>query len=66
MTVFDEIDAAPEDAADAEAQADVAAGRVISHEAVKAWLLSRGTAEELPPPTVGEQAGFGVTPKHPS
>jgi predicted transcriptional regulator len=54
MTVFDEIDAAPEDAADAEAQADVAAGRVISHEAVKAWLLSRGTAEELPPPTVGE------------
>ena len=31
----------------AEALVDVAAGRVISHEAMKAWLLSWGTADEL-------------------
>ena len=33
-----------------EGEADIAAGRVISHQAMKAWLLSWGTADELPPP----------------
>ena len=47
-TVFDDIDV------DAEAEADLAAGRVVSHEAVKAWLLSWGTPSELPPPALGD------------
>ena len=38
----------------ADALADVAAGRVISHKAMKAWLLSWGTPDELPPPQVGD------------
>ena len=38
--VFDDIDVDAEAAADAEAEADLEAGRVVSHEAVKAWLLS--------------------------
>ena len=38
----------------AEALADVAAGRVISHKAMKAWLLSWGAPDELPPPQVGD------------
>jgi predicted transcriptional regulator len=53
-SIFDEIDQAAEDAADAEALADLDAGRTISHAAVKRWLLSWGTAEELPPPGVGD------------
>lgn len=52
--IFDEIDAEAEDAADAQALADVEAGRVISHEAMKAWLLSWGTPDKLPPPRVGD------------
>ncbi|MFO6203977.1 hypothetical protein ACLBVK_33230, partial [Pseudomonas aeruginosa] len=35
--------------ATAEGIADIEAGRTISHEAVKAWLLSWGTPNELPP-----------------
>ena len=53
-SLFDEIDDAAEEAADARAEADVAAGRVISHKAMKAWLLSWGTSDELPPPRVGD------------
>lgn len=53
-TVFDEIDFEAEAAADAEAEADVAGGRLISHKAVKAWLLSWGTPHELPTPQVGD------------
>lgn len=34
----------------AEARADVAAGRVISHAAMRPWLLSWETDKELPPP----------------
>ena len=48
----------PDDAHDArrlaDALADAAAGRVISHAAMKAWLLSLGTSDELPPPQVGD------------
>jgi predicted transcriptional regulator len=47
-TIFDDIDT------DAEAEADIAAGRVISHGAVRAWLRSWGTADELPTPRVGD------------
>jgi predicted transcriptional regulator len=51
--IFDEIDEASEAEADARAEADVRAGRVISHEAMKIWLLSWGSADELSPPEVG-------------
>ncbi len=51
--IFDEIDEASEAEADARAEADVRAGRVISHEAMKAWLVSWGRADELSPPEVG-------------
>ncbi|HAH4225930.1 TPA: CopG family transcriptional regulator [Escherichia coli] len=40
--------------ATAEGIADIEAGRTISHEVVKAWLLSWGTPNELPPPKVGD------------
>jgi predicted transcriptional regulator len=33
-----------------EGRADIAAGRTISHERIRAWLLSWGTPNELPPP----------------
>lgn len=35
----------------AEARADVAAGRVISHADMSKWLDSWGTPNELPPPS---------------
>jgi predicted transcriptional regulator len=53
-SLFDEIDDDVEAAADARAEADIAAGRVISHGAMKRWLLSWGTPNELPPPKCGE------------
>lgn len=37
-----------------EGLADVDAGRVISHEAMKAWAASLGTDNPLPLPQVGE------------
>jgi predicted transcriptional regulator len=48
-----EMDAEAEAAADAEAIADYEAGRTISHQAMRDWLLSWGTSDELPPPAVG-------------
>ena len=53
-SIFDEIDKAAEDAADAEAAADLDAGRTISHAAVKRWLKSWGKSDELPPPRIGD------------
>ena len=53
-SVFDEIDEEAEAAADARAEADIAAGRVVSHEAVSRWLLSWGTPTPLPRPKCGE------------
>jgi predicted transcriptional regulator len=50
--IFDEIDEQVEAAADARAEADIASGRTVDHEAMKAWLLSWGTPDELPPPVV--------------
>jgi predicted transcriptional regulator len=48
--VYDDED--PETAArlDAEAEADIAAGRVVPHEKVVEWLESWGTPNELPCP----------------
>ena len=49
------VDEDPEEvAADAEGLADIAAGRVVSGEAVKRWLRSWGSADELPAPKVGD------------
>jgi predicted transcriptional regulator len=48
-TLF-EPDEVAEEKAWAEAEADIAAGRLIDHDAVRRWLLSWGTDAELPPP----------------
>ena len=53
-TIFDYYDEAQEAAADARAEADVAAGRVVSHEAVMKWLMSKWTDNPLPRPKWGE------------
>lgn len=53
-SLFDEVDEAAEAAADARGEADIAAGRVVSHEAVSRWLDSWGTANPLPRPKCGE------------
>jgi predicted transcriptional regulator len=44
-------DPAHEARLDAEAEADVAAGRVVPHDEVVKWLKSWGTPNELPCPT---------------
>ena len=36
------------------AEADIAAGRFISHEAIVRWLASWGTDNPLPPPKCGD------------
>ena len=45
-----EVDAETEEAADAEGMADVAAGRVVAHAEVAAWLDAWGTPDEKPAP----------------
>jgi predicted transcriptional regulator len=52
-SLFDETEAEAA-AADAQGLADIEAGRVISHKAMKAWLMSWGEPGELPPPEVGD------------
>ena len=52
QSIFEEADAA-DVAADAEGIADLDAGRVVTHDRMKAWLLSWGTPDELPPPSEG-------------
>ena len=52
--MFDETDAAGEAEADARAEADLATGQIVSHSAMKTWLSSWGTPEELPPPLIGD------------
>lgn len=47
--LFDEF-AEADAAADAEGLADIAAGRVVPHGEVAAWLESWGKADEKPPP----------------
>jgi predicted transcriptional regulator len=48
------VDPDAEAMADTEGLADLDAGRVVSGEAVKRWLRSWGTPEELPAPGIGE------------
>lgn len=52
--LFHTSDSAAEAEADARADADVAAGRVISHEAVRTWLTSLVTENPLPRPRIGD------------
>ncbi len=49
-----EIDAAADEAEDDEAMAEYEAKGGISHEAMRAWILSWGTPEELPRPQIGD------------
>lgn len=53
-SIFDLDDEEADERTLAAAEADVAAGRVISHDAVARWLLSIGTPNELPAPRCGE------------
>jgi predicted transcriptional regulator len=50
-SLFDDVDEEGERLAIAKARADVAAGRVVPHEAVVKWLQSWGTPDELQCPT---------------
>jgi hypothetical protein len=52
MTVEKGLFDSPE--AEARAEADVRAGRLISHEAVRRWLSSWGSAKRLPRPRPGD------------
>lgn len=54
LDLFEEIDEAEDERRIAEADADIAAGRVISHQAMLRWIKSWGTPDELPPPQCGE------------
>lgn len=54
ISIFGPADDAAEERALAEAEAQIAAGQFISHEAIRRWLLSWGTPDELPPPKCGE------------
>ena len=51
-SLFDGTDPCEEAAADA--RADVAAGRLIGHDAVKRWVASWGTPKPLRRPQVGD------------
>ena len=53
-SLFDTADVEAEQRADARAEASVRAGRIISHNAVKRWLASWGSAKRLPRPRVGD------------
>ena len=53
-SLFDETDDAAETAADARAEADVGAGRLIGHDAVRRWIASWGSDKPLPRPTAGD------------
>ena len=52
--LFDTNDAAAEAQADARAEADVQAGRTISHGAVRRWLASWGSGKVQARPRVGD------------
>jgi predicted transcriptional regulator len=53
-SLFDSPDAGAEAKAEARAEADIRAGRLISHSAVRRWLQSWGTAKPLPRPRAGD------------
>jgi predicted transcriptional regulator len=48
--IFGECDAEADARSLAEAEADIAAGRLIPNEEVMKWVLTWGTPEEGPPP----------------
>ncbi|VVT23103.1 Antitoxin RelB2 [Sphingomonas sp. EC-HK361] len=52
--VLFDTDPIAEAAGDARANADVKAGRVIGHNAVKRWLASWGSPKPLPRPQIGD------------
>lgn len=52
--LFDREDAGAEAEADGRAEADVKAGRLIEHGAVRRWLASWGKAKPLPRPRAGD------------
>lgn len=56
MTVEKNLFDSPEAEArsEARAEADVAAGRLVSHDAVRRWLSSWGSDKRLPRPRPGE------------
>ncbi len=53
-SLFEDTDPKTEALASEEAEIAVAQGRVISHQAIRKWLLSWGKADELSPPRCGE------------
>lgn len=53
-SIFDAQDDAAEAAADARAEADVAAGRLVSHDAVSRWLQSWADGAPTPAPKSGD------------
>ena len=53
-SLFDSTDPRDEIVADARAEADVKAGRLIGHDAVKRWIASWGAAKPLRRPHVGD------------
>jgi predicted transcriptional regulator len=53
-SLFEREDPKAEAEADARAEADVRAGRLIGHGAVRRWLASWGKAKPLPRPCAGD------------
>ncbi|MGQ0558718.1 MAG: hypothetical protein ACT4OE_03915 [Sphingosinicella sp.] len=53
-SVFDSPDAEAEAQADARAETDIAAGRVVSDGAVRKWLRSWGRGKPIPRPQAGD------------
>lgn len=53
-SLFDRNDPAAEAAADVRADADVAAGRLVGHSAVRRWLASWGSGNRQPRPQAGD------------
>ncbi|HEY2049734.1 MAG TPA: antitoxin [Caulobacteraceae bacterium] len=49
-SIFDDLDDEALELAMQEAEADIAAGRVVPHEEVAKWLRTWGTPSETPPP----------------
>ena len=49
-SIFDEVDEETEALREAEALADIEAGRVIPNDEVVEWLKTWGTPDEKPPP----------------
>jgi predicted transcriptional regulator len=49
-SIFDITDDERDARREAEAQADIAAGRVVPHDEVREWLKTWGTPEETPAP----------------